>query len=197
MAFDTGARLRAAREARRLSQRQLAAAAGVTGAMISMVEQNRTSPSVATLKKILSGLDMSLGAFFAEQEPAGTGWYFRHEDLREITPEAKIGPETGAGGAADAPRVRFLQLGRPGASALQMLYERYPPGADTGAELYSHEADEAGIVIAGEILVTVGSETRLLRAGDGYLFNSRIAHRFRNPGAVDCIIVSACTPPTF
>lgn len=192
MAFDTGARLKAAREARRLSQRQLAAAAGVTGAMISMVEQNRTSPSIATLKKILSGLDMSLGAFFAEAEPAGTGWYFRHEDLREITPEAKIGAA-----AEDTPRVRFLQVGRPGASALQMLYERYPPGADTGAELYSHEADEAGIVVAGEILVTVGTETRLLAAGDGYLFNSRTPHRFRNPGARDCIIVSACTPPTF
>ncbi len=65
MDFDTGARLKEERERRRLSQRQLAAATGVTSGMISMIEQNRTSPSVATLKKILAGLDISLGDFFA------------------------------------------------------------------------------------------------------------------------------------
>ncbi|MGB5837109.1 MAG: helix-turn-helix transcriptional regulator, partial [Albidovulum sp.] len=57
MDFDTGSRLKAEREKRRLSQRQLAAVTGVTGSMISMIEQNRTSPSIATLKKILAGLD--------------------------------------------------------------------------------------------------------------------------------------------
>ena len=78
-----------------------------------------------------------------------------------------------------------------------MLYEHYPPGADTGPDLYSHEAEEAGIVIDGQIEITVGSETRLLNTGDAYLFNSRLAHRFRNPGDTPCTIVSACTPPTF
>ncbi|HBM14596.1 MAG TPA: aldehyde dehydrogenase, partial [Rhodospirillaceae bacterium] len=37
----------------------------------------------------------------------------------------------------------------------------------------------------------------LLNTGDAYLFNSRLAHRFRNPGDTPCTIVSACTPPTF
>lgn len=189
MAFDTGARLRAEREARRLSQRQLAAAAGVTGAMISMIEQNRTSPSVATLKKILAGLGMSLGEFFAEAGDGGAKWHFSRDELREITPLAKIG-EAGGG-------VVFRQIGRPGASAIQMLHETYAPGADTGPDLYSHDAEEAGLVIAGQILITVGEDTRLLSAGDGYLFNSRTPHRFRNPGPADCVIVSACTPPTF
>ena len=91
MSFDTGARLKSEREARQMSQRQLAAAAGVTSAMISMIEQNRTSPSVATLKKILAGLDISLGAFFAEPEDQGPAWHFHHDDLREITPRAKLG----------------------------------------------------------------------------------------------------------
>lgn len=204
MEFDTGARLKAEREARRLSQRQLAQAAGVTGSMISMIEQNRTSPSIATLKKILAALDISLGAFFASDEPQQPSWFFRHDDLREIVPRARTGGGTtsgttsgSGGGAAPLPEVSFRQVGRPGASPLQMLHERYPPGADTGPELYSHDAEEAGIVIAGEITVTVGEETRRLRAGDAYLFNSRIAHRFRNTGDTDCIIVSACTPPTF
>ena len=78
-----------------------------------------------------------------------------------------------------------------------MLYENYQPGADTGEELYSHEAEEAGIVIAGQIELSVGAEVELLGEGDGYIFDSRNPHRFRNIGTDVCIIVSACTPPTF
>lgn len=187
MEFDTGARLKDERERRRLSQRQLAALTGVTGGMISLIEQNRTSPSIATMKKLLAGLGIPLSEFFAAGEPAETKWHFAREELREITPQ-------GEGGEAG---VRFFQVGQPGASALLILYETYQPGADTGPELYSHDAEEGGVVVSGEILVTVGSDTRLLKAGDGYLFNSRQPHRFRNPGPDACIIVSACTPPTF
>ena len=49
----------------------------------------------------------------------------------------------------------------------------------------------------GEIELTVGEATRLLRAGDAYAFSSRIPHRFRNLGGQACEIVSACTPPSF
>jgi len=189
---DIGERLKTLRETRGLSQRQLAQAAGVTGSMISMIEQNRTSPSVATLKKILGGLAVSLGAFFEEVANEPQRWHFTRADLGEINPEIKRGAPPDA-----ARTISFLQVGGTGASTLQMLYEHYPPGADTGPELYSHEAEEAGIVIEGEIEITVGTETRLLKTGDAYLFNSRLAHRFRNPGSTPCIIVSACTPPTF
>ena len=187
ISFDTGARLKAEREARKLSQRQLAAVAGVTAAMISMIEQNRTSPSIATMKKILSGLNIPLAAFFTEGTAPEPKWHFVRDELREITPK----------GEGDDARVRFFQVGRPGESALMILYETYLPGADTGPDVYSHESEEGGIVVAGQILVTVGAETRLLRAGDAYLFNSRQPHRFQNPGPEDCVIVSACTPPTF
>ncbi len=187
MSFDTGARLKAEREARKLSQRQLAAVAGVTAAMISMIEQNRTSPSISTMKKIMSGLNMSLSAFFAEDQSAESQWHFTHEEFREIL----------LPGAERDSRLRFLRVGNPADSALLMLYEQYQPGADTGADLYSHEGEEAGVVVQGQIEITVGAETRVLRAGEGYHFPSRIPHRFRNAGTEECVIVSAATPPSF
>ena len=187
MSFDTGARLKAEREARKLSQRQLATAAGVTAAMISMIEQNRTSPSVSTLKKILSGLNMPLSAFFSEEEDVATKWHFTPGEFREILPE----------GAPSDPKMRFLRVGAAAGSALLFMQEHYQAGADTGPETYSHEAEEAGIVISGRIELTVAGEARILEAGDGYYFNSRLPHRFRNPGPGDCVIVSASTPPTF
>nr|WP_256365667.1 cupin domain-containing protein [Thioclava sp. JE_KL1] len=78
-----------------------------------------------------------------------------------------------------------------------MLYETYEPGADTGAEAYAHEGEEGGFVIEGELLLTVGETTELLRAGDAYLFDSRLPHRFRNVAKARCVVVSAATPPTF
>ena len=96
-----------------------------------------------------------------------------------------------------ARRVSLRQIGDTTRHNLQILHETYPPGADTGPEMLSHEAEEGGIVITGIIEITVGGEVRVLNPGDGYLFDSRLPHRFRNIGVADCVIVSACTPPTF
>jgi quercetin dioxygenase-like cupin family protein len=60
-----------------------------------------------------------------------------------------------------------------------------------------HEGEEGGVVVRGEIELTVGDATRVLRAGDAYAFKSGIPHRFRNLGREACEIVSACTPPSF
>ena len=53
MANDVALRLKAVRQMHGLSQRELAKRAGVTNGMISLIEQGRVSPSVASLKKVL------------------------------------------------------------------------------------------------------------------------------------------------
>jgi mannose-6-phosphate isomerase-like protein (cupin superfamily) len=61
----------------------------------------------------------------------------------------------------------------------------------------SHDAEEGGIVLQGRLELTIGDEVQVLSAGDAYLFNSRLPHRFRNTGNEECLVVSACTPPSF
>jgi len=61
--------------------------------------------------------------------------------------------------------------------------------------MLEHNAHEGGILIRGELEVTVGSQTKILKKGDSYLFDSRLPHRFRNLGDEDAEVVSACTPP--
>jgi mannose-6-phosphate isomerase-like protein (cupin superfamily) len=63
--------------------------------------------------------------------------------------------------------------------------------------MLTHKGEEGGVVVAGQIELTVGGQTRVLRAGDAYYFPSSLPHRFRNPGPEVCEIVSASTPPTF
>ena len=63
-AMDTGTRLKLVRERTKLSQRELARRSGLTNSTISQIEQNRVSPSVSSLKKLLEGIPMSLATFF-------------------------------------------------------------------------------------------------------------------------------------
>ena len=60
MSIDVGARLKHVREVHGLSQRELARRAGVTNGLISLIEQNRVSPSVGSLKKVLDGLGIAI-----------------------------------------------------------------------------------------------------------------------------------------
>lgn len=178
--FDLGARLRAVRVNQGLSQRELARRAGVTNGTISLIEQNKNSPSVASLRKVLQGIPMGLAEFFALDVPSKEKVFFRADELVTLT---------------DGPIV-FRQVGAAhGDCNLQILHESYAPQADTGKAMLSHESDEGGIVVEGRIEITVGDHRQILGPGEAYFFDSRLPHRFRNVGDCKCTIVSACTPP--
>ncbi len=183
--MDIGAKLKSIRQDRGLSQRELAARAGLTNGTISLIEQNRTSPSVASLKSLLDAIPMSMAEFFATLESDDAPKiFYKASELTKITP--------------DLPgQVSLRQLGDAQNHTLQVLHETYPPGADTGPEEITHEGEEAGIIVRGSIELTVDGETSVLEAGYGYLFDSRKPHRFRNIGSEICEIVNACTPPSF
>lgn len=187
--FDVGRRLRDLRAQYGLSQRQLAEAASVPHGQISMIETNRSSPSVASLRKILGGLGISMSEFFEPDASTAQHPFFTPQDLRDLTSRLY------QGGDLAQQKIAIKQVGDAKAHGLQILHERYEAGADTGSSMIEHDANEGGIVIAGEIEVTVGTEIRVLKAGDAFLFNSREPHRFRNISDRPAELISACTPP--
>ncbi|MEP1110073.1 MAG: cupin domain-containing protein, partial [Nitratireductor sp.] len=77
---------------------------------------------------------------------------------------------------------------------LAMGMSRYEPGGSTGDDLYAHQGEEAGLVLEGEIELTLGDEVFVLRPGDSFSFPSKIPHRYRNPGQVTAVVVWANTP---
>ncbi|SEW23202.1 transcriptional regulator, XRE family with cupin sensor [Aliiroseovarius sediminilitoris] len=187
--FDVGGRLKSLRQQFGLSQRQLAEAANVPHGQISMIERNHSSPSVASLRKILGGLNMSMSEFFEPEAPTTHQVFFTPVELRDLTSALYQDND------AALRMITIKQVGDAKAHGLQVLHELYEPGADTGETMIEHEANEGGIVIEGELEITVGDATRVLKAGDAYLFNSREPHRFRNISDRPARIVSACTPP--
>jgi len=183
--FDVGERLKKLRLSAGLSQRQLAQYAGVPHGQISMIETNRSSPSVASLRKILGGMGMSMAEFFEPETHDPDQVFFGPDALSDLT--SQLGSK--------ASKLTLKQIGNAKDHGLQILKEHYAPGADTGETMLSHPANEGGIVLIGEIEVTVGTQTQILRAGDSYLFDSQQPHRFRNISDTPAEVISACTPP--
>ncbi|WP_164209734.1 helix-turn-helix domain-containing protein, partial [Stenotrophomonas maltophilia] len=68
-----------------LSQRELAARAGVPHGLIATVEQNKSSPSVASLRKILDGLAVNFVDFFSAEAPQQDKVFFGHDELIDLT----------------------------------------------------------------------------------------------------------------
>lgn len=182
MGADIGGRLRYVRELHKLSQRELAKRVGVANSTISLIESNKSNPSVGALKRILDGIPISLGDFFTIVPEPPRKPFYRADELLEI-----------GKGPISYRLVGESLFGR----ALQILKERYEPGADTGVIPLQHEGEEGGIILSGRLEVTVDSERRILGPGDAYYFESRRPHRFRCVGPHPCEVVSAGTPPSF
>lgn len=182
MSVDIGSRLRYLRLRCKVSQRELAKRAGIPNSTISLIESNQTNPSVGALKRILDGIPIGLSEFFALEPERTIKTFYQSDDLVEI----------GKG------KISYRQIGdNLFGRNLQILKERYSPGADTGKVPLTHDGEEGGIVLTGRLEVTVGDERKILGPGDAYYFESWRPHRFRCVGPVACEVISACAPASF
>lgn len=64
--FDIGSRIRYYRKLHNMSQEKLALTASINPAFVGHLERNEKSPTVNTLEKITSALDISLGDLFSD-----------------------------------------------------------------------------------------------------------------------------------
>lgn len=184
-AFAIGLRLQSLRQAAKISQRALARDTGVSHATISLIEHGKLNPSFGVLMKLLGGLEISISEFLEGPLPAQDNKvFFPAQDLNRVRlNDGKITYSQIAGQTRDR--------------AMLFQHEVYEPGSDTGDTRLAHDSEEAGIIIDGQLEVTVGDQRRILKAGDCYYFNSRIPHRFRNIAARRCVLVTSCVPPSF
>ncbi len=182
--MDIGARLQSVRTSKGLSQRELAKRVGVTNSTISLIEQNKVSPSVGSLKKVLDGIPISLADFFTLDlaGDSNDSPYYLVEDL----------PDVGNNG------IHYFLVGkRRNNRHMCILREVMAPGTDTGETALSHDGEEGGVIVQGQVEITVGERVKVLGPGEAYYFESRTPHRFRNVGPDEAVIVSANTPATF
>lgn len=182
MNSDVGLKLRELRDRRGITLRELAVRSGISHSAISMIERGKISPTIETLACVLDALGTNLAGFFVEmQSSLPYQPFYRNDELIEIRQDDKLS-------------FRMLGANHPSRQML-FLYETYAPGSDTG--FVAHTGQEGGVVVSGEVELTVAGRTRVLQAGDGYYFDSQLPHRFRNGSKGEGLLISALTPPTY
>lgn len=180
--INVGERLKQLRIRDGISQRELSRRAGVPNSAISVIESNKVSPSVDSLTRVLSGFPMTLIEFFSDKEEGEEKFYYKRDELVEMSDGSMFFRMVGAD--RNNRKIRFL-------------HEHYPSGGDTGENLIAHNGEEVGVVIRGRLELTIGDRVQILEAGDGFYFDARIPHRFRNIDDEECEVVTAATPPNF
>ena len=172
-ASKVGGRLRAERERRGISLRELARRVGVSPSLVSQIELDRVNPSVSTLYALVTELGMTMGSVFGDGRPA-----------ERAAPQLD-----GSDGLAERPEtrrvinlasgVRWERLTRHTDRDVEFLYVTYPVGAESCPEdaLMTHGGKEYGYVSSGTLGVRVGFEEYELHPDDSIAFDSSSPHR--------------------
>lgn len=187
-----GPLIRAERLRRGLSLRALAREVGVSASMLSQIETAKSRPSVKTLYAITTALRMSI-------EDAFSAGPLDSLPLDGLPPDGGptrdgrrvAGPDgQPADGSASDGRgvlrldsgVTWQRLGELPGRNIDFLLITYEPGgtSSSGGELMRHPGAEYGYLLSGELVLTLGFQQRLLRAGDSVSFESSTPHGYRN-----------------
>lgn len=186
-----GAAVRAAREARGLTLRELARRIDVSPSFVSQVEHGKANPSVGTLYALVSALGTTLDDLIgdgADREvhpdpplPAAGGW------PRVETP---VQPAEGRR-RVQMSGVAWERLTHDDDPYVDFLHVEYAPGSASCApdDMMRHGGREYGHVLSGRLEVQVGFETYSLGPGDSIHFDSTTPHRLSNPYEQPCTAV--------
>ncbi len=161
-----GNRLRDLRRQQGLSLRALAEKSGLSANTLSLIENGKTSPSVATLQQIALALSIPITAFFEVQvnrdpviftkSDSRTPATFLHGKLEEMG--------TGVGN-----------------EGLQPFIVNFDPHTDSGPQPLTHEGSEFVYCLKGRVIYNVVGEEYILEPGDSLLFSSKMPHTWYNP----------------
>jgi transcriptional regulator with XRE-family HTH domain len=180
VASQMGGRLRAARQARGLSLRDLARRLGVSPSLISQIETGRANPSVSTLYALASELDVSVDEVLFDDRRAGSA------ARPTPSPDALLQRSASRRSIRLASGVvweRLTPLSEPDVEFLYVTYE--VGGASSPASEYQrHAGHEWGYVLEGSLDVKIGFDDHILEPGDAISFDSTIPHRLANAGDV-------------
>ncbi len=175
-----GERIRMMRQAKTLTQEELASRAGLTKGFISQVERNLTSLSVESLLGILDALDQKASTFF--DEAFHEKIVFAMDDRVELEKEHVAKFEILVAAAQNRlmdPALLELNSG------------------DKTEEEEPHEGEEFGFVISGTIEVTLGVKTYKVRKGECFYFKASRKHYLANRRKMRASVLWVSSPPNF
>ncbi len=176
---EIGRKLRELRLKLGLTQEELAARTELTKGFISQLENDVTSPSIATLIDILEALGTNISAFFNEQKEERV--VFTADDMFEKEDEG----------------VKVLWLVTTAQkNALEPILVTLEGGASS-QEFDPHEGEEFGYVLAGTVTLVDGGRRYRVPRGSSFYLKPQGVHYLVNNGKSPARVLWVSTPPSF
>jgi transcriptional regulator with XRE-family HTH domain len=162
--ISVGSKLRAIRDERGLSQRELAQRAGVSANAISLIERDENSPSVATLQSLASALQIKMSYFFEYEET--------HQVLHI---KANARPSMSSQGV----RIEGIggELSR---QEMEPFRITLAPHSESGDRQVVHTGHEFVYCLNGYVEYIIDGRIYMLEAGDFLMFEAHLPHVWRN-----------------
>jgi len=176
---NIGRALRALRTKHDLSIRALAEKSGLAVNTLSLIENDKTSPSVATLQQLAVALEMPITAFFANGSPKNRVAYIKASDHSGVAFAHGTLEDLGAG-FADCTVEPFVITMK--------------PNANSGTQPIVHTGHEFVFCLEGRIVYTIEDRAYLLEPGDSLLFESHLPHRWQNVETVPARMILVLCP---
>jgi len=176
-----GERLKRFRMTNSLTQEELASRADLTKGYISQLENDATSPSIATLKDILDVFGVSMQEFFSK---------ISDEDI-------VYGKDARVQATDDDDKIK-VELLVPGAQNREMdpVLVTLDPGGEMDEQPF-HEGEEIGFVLLGKVQLRLDDRLYTVKKDECFYFTSDKKHSVKNIGRGPAKILWVVTPPTF
>lgn len=179
--MQIGDKIKRMRIEKGLTQEELANRCELSKGFISQVENDLTSPSIATLIDILEILGTNLKEFFSDDKDEKIT--YKYEDMFE-TENHDL-------------KYKLMWL-VPNAQKNEMepiMITLDPGGKYTEEE--PHEGEEFGFVLSGTILLHLGKKKFKVKKGESFYFKPRSNHYISNGGKTQAKVIWISTPPSF
>ena len=177
--MEIGTKIKEIRLKNQLTQEELADRCELSKGYISQLENDLTSPSIATLMDILQSLGTSLSEFFWGEDDEEI--VFAEEEQFEKKSENNT--------------IRWL-VPTAQKNAMEPILITVEKGGASEPDL-PHEGEEFGLVLEGSVSVTVGKKRVTANKGDTFYFRSSKTHRIENAGESVARVVWVSCPPNF
>ena len=177
-----GKRIKKKRESFGYLIKDLSAQIGVTSSLISQIEKGKAYPSIVTLKKIANALKTTVGELIGEHENLSQKPLLKSNERRFVKKNR------------NGTTLHMLSYHDPSKQIEPYLIHYTKDSTSKGIMTSKFPGQEFCFVLKGQFEVVVNKKQYLLNKDDGFYFNSKLPHLFKNTSNKEAEMLWIITP---
>ena len=180
--MEIGSKLTGLRQLRGLTQQERADRCELSKGLISQVERDQASPSIAPLTDLLECRGVTRREFSSDDGMEKTVY-------TRLDMSVKEDRETLRG------RITWL-VPTAQKNSMEPILVELGAGGET-EEIRPHEGEEFGYVLSGTLTLLTGAARQKIHAGESFCLHPRTVHSIRNEGRLPAKFIWVTDPPMF